>query len=193
MNNNNLVILDWDNTLFPTTWINENNIDLNNLDIKKKYFNKLDNLISILLLEIIKYSEIMIITNALPEWITICTDKVLPKTKKILKHHNIKIISARKNYKKISNNINDWKKFAFIDEIDLNIKNIISIGDDLYEYNALINLDSDNNDSKFLKSIKFIYRPTIFNIYSQLDILIYNIKKIILTKNHLDLIYHIDI
>lgn len=191
MESNNLVILDWDNTLFPTTWINENNIDLNNLDIKKKYFFKLDNLISILLLEIIKYSNIMIITNALPEWIDICTNKVLPKTKKIIKQNNIKIISARKNYKKISNNINDWKKFAFIDEINFEINNIISIGDDLYEYNALINLDSDNN--KFLKSIKFIFRPTIFNLYSQIDILIYNIKKIIFIKNHLDLLYHVDI
>ncbi len=192
MESNNLVILDWDNTLFPTTWINENNIDLNNLDIKKKYFLKLDNLISILFLEIIKYSDIMIITNALPEWITICTNKVLPKTKKILKQYNIKIISARKNYKKISNNINDWKKFAFIDEINFEINNIISIGDDLYEYNALINLDSNNNN-KFLKSIKFIYKPTILNLYSQINILIYNIKKIIFTKNHLDLLYHVDI
>ena len=43
-NKSTLIILDWDDTLFPTSWVNKNNIEiLNNTDVLyKKYFKNID-------------------------------------------------------------------------------------------------------------------------------------------------------
>ena len=46
MSNKNIFIIDWDDTLFPTTWINSNTIDLenkNSVNEYKLYFIELDN------------------------------------------------------------------------------------------------------------------------------------------------------
>ena len=46
--NNTVIVLDWDDTLFPTSWVINNKIDLtdpNNRIIYYKFFNKLDNIL----------------------------------------------------------------------------------------------------------------------------------------------------
>jgi hypothetical protein len=188
---NSLVILDWDNTLFPSTWVTKNYINLNNIENRNKYqetFSDLDNLISNLLKKIMQYSKVIIITNALPIWVKI-SSSVLPKTNYLLQ--NISVISARKNFQKISSDATEWKKLAFMAEVakelDINNKqNIISIGDASYEYNAMINL---YNNKRLLKSMKFIEEPTYEVLKDQLEVLCHNIKEIITCKTHLDLLF----
>lgn len=189
--NNSLVILDWDNTLFPTTWVTKNYINLNDLEVRNRYldfFSELDNLLFNFLKKILEYSKVIIVTNALPIWIKISSN-VLPKTQYILK--NIKIVSARKNYQKVNSDINEWKKLAFKDEVEheldiKNVQNIISIGDASYEYNALINL---YNSNRLLKSMKFLEEPTHETLKDQIEVLSDNIVNIIKHKKHLDLIF----
>ncbi len=189
--NNSLVILDWDNTLFPTTWVTKNYINLNDIEVRNRYldfFSELDNLIFNLLKKILEYSKVVIVTNALPVWIKISSN-VLPKTQYILK--NIKVVSARKNYQKLNSDINEWKKLAFKDEVEheldiKNVQNIISIGDASYEYNALINL---YNSNRLLKSMKFLEEPTHETLKDQIEVLNDNIVNIIKHKKHLDLIF----
>lgn len=189
--NNSLVILDWDNTLFPTTWVTKNYINLNDIEVRNRYldfFSELDTLIYNLLKKISEYSKVILVTNALPIWIKISSN-VLPKTQYILK--NIKVVSARKNYQKVNSDINEWKKLAFKDEVDfeLDIKkfqNIVSIGDASYEYNALINL---YNPTRLLKSMKFLEEPTHETLKDQIEVLNDNIVNIIKHKKHLDLIF----
>jgi hypothetical protein len=188
---NSLVILDWDNTLFPSTWVTRNYINLNDREVRNKYldfFSELDTLIFTLLKNISEYSKVIIITNALPVWIKICSG-VLPKTSYLL--NNIRVISARKNFQKVSTDATEWKKLAFKDEVEKeldikNIQNIISVGDASYEYNALINL---YNKNRILKSMKFLEEPTQEVLKDQLEVLIDNIKEIILYKKHLDLVF----
>ena len=188
---NSLVILDWDNTLFPSTWVTKNYINLNNIENRNKYqetFSDRDNLISNLLKKIMQYSKVIIITNALPIWVKI-SSSVLPKTNYLLQ--NISVISARKNFQKISSDATEWKKLAFMAEVakelDINNKqNIISIGDASYEYNAMINL---YNNKRLLKSMKFIEEPTYEVLKDQLEVLCHNIKEIITCKTHLDLLF----
>ncbi len=187
---NSLVILDWDNTLFPSTWVTQNYINLNDNNMRNKYldtFSELDNLIATLLQLILEYSKVIIITNALPIWVKI-SSSVLPKTSYLLK--NIRVISARKNFQQVSSDGTEWKKLAFIAEVEkeLDIKNkqnIISIGDASYEYNALINL---YNKNRILKSMKFLEEPTQDLLKDQIELLIDNIKNIITYNKHLDLV-----
>ena len=198
--NNTLVILDWDNTLFPTTWFiqkinsysgqsnyndynNQNNIDIN-LDIN---LDDLDSTLYNLLINIQKVANIVIITNAMTQWI-ISSSATLPKTKKILE--TIEIISAKEKYMHSHNNITDWKKMAFHHTtiIKPHIINVISVGDAFYEYNALISLYNKDN-KMLLKSIKFLDEPHHETLLDQLNVLNKVIHPVCASNKHLDLIF----
>jgi len=191
--NNTLIILDWDDTLFPTSWVNKHNIDIINMDktIYVKFFEKIDVSLSKLFRTLNKLGDVLIVTNALLNWINI-SSKILPVTNEIFKNNqHMKFVSARGEYSSVTNNQNEWKKFAFINELKKrshrkNINNIISIGDAEYEYNALINLHNGYH-SRLLKAIKFVRYPDNNSIHEQINILHTAIRNICLHKGNLDL------
>ena len=202
MNINNkttLIILDWDDTLFPTSWINKNNIEFlseqNRTILYNKFFHKIDDKLYDLLTKITKCGKVIIITNALLNWIDMSVN-ILPKTSKLLKLKTIKIVSARGDFSHYTNNMIDWKKLAFKRELQLllentKINNIISIGDAEYEYIALINLyENTKQKYRLLKSIKFKRNPNIDEIDEQLEITNNEIINVCTHKGHLDLVFH---
>lgn len=189
--NRTLIILDWDDTLFPTTWITTNEINLkNNMDTDKYrgYFSRIDQDLYNLLYKLLQCGIVTIVTNALINWIKLSTT-ILPKTSELL--NRIKIISARGEYQSRSSNPMDWKKFAFesvIQGMTKKINNIISVGDADYEYNALISLfDPNPSTYKLLKSVKFIKYPTKEILIDQICVLERAAIKISTTKTHLDI------
>ena len=109
-----IIFLDWDDTLFPTTWIMQNNIDL----ITKYNFNhytlfsKLDNILYKLLLKLQTYGKIIIVTNAILKWVNISLS-LLPRTDHLI-NKSILMISAREICQKNSiDNILIWKNIIF--------------------------------------------------------------------------------
>jgi len=192
--NDTLIILDWDNTLFPTTWVIKNNINIKDPETSNKYivyFHELDSVLSELLIKLQKYGKVVIVTNAMPTWIKI-SSAVLPKTAYVLQ--KIKVVSARKNHQATSPHMMDWKKLAFIEEVknemlNKKILNIISIGDAEYEYKALIDLYNSTHLSdkqKLLKSIKFMDEPSHETLIDQLQVITRSVDEICLIKKHLD-------
>lgn len=210
----NLFIIDWDDTLFPTTWIHKNNIELNRPELLEKYkiyFLELDRTISTLLESINKIGDIFIVTNANINWIKSCLSN-LALTRKTIINNNIRIVSARDSYSKNNSSPTEWKILTFqdiiediINKINKNMKpntiiNIISIGDAMYEYIALINLDnflkSYINDKNFLneknfnyllKNIKFIEKPEFDCIIDQVQVLHKNFDDIVNRLEFIDL------
>lgn len=199
--NDTMIILDWDDTLFPTSWLLKNNIDLNNIEVRNRmtnFFSSLDNILYIFLKKCMSFGTIIIVTNALPIWVH-KSSLVIPNTHTLLA--KIKIISARKNHQKFSKNMMDWKKMAFKNEAknlleNKKIVNIISIGDAEYEYNALIDLYEyelqKNKIKKILKSIKLIKDPNYELLLDQLEVLNDAIHDIVYTSKHLDLNFNLD-
>lgn len=217
----NLFIIDWDDTLYPTTWVNKNNIDINNKNLLseyKLYFIELDKTISMLLDTLNKIGDIFIVTNASINWIKSCLIN-LESTRKIIIKNNIRIVSARDSYSKYNNSPTEWKILTFqdivediIEKINVNIKpntiiNIISVGDAMYEYIALINLDNfiksyiknkniitESNINKFdylLKNIKFIEKPDFDCVIDQMQILHKNSYDIVNKLEYVDLKFRI--
>lgn len=176
---NTVFIVDWDDTLFPSTWfISKQKIETEQLLIKlDKYIEKLLN-------KMIKMGQVIIISNATLQWIQI-SSSMLPNASKIIK--NLKIISTRDKYK--------TKTKAFNDIIGTKIKfgyvNIISMGDAEYEYDALIQLNKIPKE-KYLKAIKFAKIPNYSNVVYQLKSLIENIDNIAIIKNNLDLFFRFE-
>ncbi len=190
-----LIIFDWDDTLFPTSWFVQNGINVNDEQTYKlyyKFFDKIDVLIHELLKKCINFGETIIITNATKSWVN-STLKLLKLSGNILQY--AKIISAREACKSHTNDIFYWKTITFMKEYNMRNKinsnivfNIISIGDAEYEYNALINLYNPCNNNK-LKTIKLIKEPSIDVIINQLLILNKSIDKIIYHPHNLDWVF----
>ena len=195
-NDSTLIILDWDDTLFPTTWIHKNNINIfNNKELLyDKYFKILDMLLYKLFTNLIKCGTVLIITNALLNWIDISLS-LLPKLKHLFKTVHVKIRSARGEYSHITKDPEMWKKLAFRNELkkieDIKyINNILSLGDAEYEYFALINLyqyGKNIETFKLLKSIKFIRYPSLIEIYKQIELTTKCIIDVCKECAHLDL------
>jgi len=192
--NSTLFILDWDDTLFPTSWITQHNINITSLFFENDKFKILDNILSSFLLTISNLGDIVIITNAYTEWVNF-SSRIVPTSRNII--NNIRIISARQQFNSVSPNTMDWKKFAFLNENLTKYNNIISIGDAQYEYQALVNL-YHYTANKLLKSIRFIPYSNINStdkafdiIIDQIEILNKNIKKICLSSKHYDLSFKI--
>jgi len=195
---NNIIIIDWDDTLYPTTWINKNKINFTDKIIKENYMlflKDLDNSISNLLINLNRRSDIYIITNASISWINTCLIS-LPKTENTINNGNIRKISARDIYQS-KYQAKDWKILTFSNlikdisnKVDNNdILNIISLGDADYEYNALLNIDNLNIDNRFLlKSIKFITKPEYNYILDQIEFINENYNNIIDKFGFIDLI-----
>lgn len=189
----NLIIIDWDDTLFPTSWAMKNDIsvDKNNIFI----FQKIDNMILTLLKSISIYGKIIIITNASLTWIKQCLTTVPFSSAFISK--NVEIFSAKDNYGNIyPNDVFMWKNKEFESQIKKFMyknpikKNVISIGDSEYEYNAMVSLFS------FLQiyniNVKTVRLKQISNIDFLIDQLLNlerNIKYICTVDKHIDLIF----
>ena len=190
---NTIIILDWDDTLCPTTWMMEKNIDLLNPKSRGDnilFFKRLDNKLSELLKIMISLGIVIIITNAMPEWIEL-SSSVLPKTSEILKR--IEVVSAREKYQGKAE-LSDWKRHTFKEELhkkllEKSYTNIISMGDAEYEYMALIDLYKwERMPHKYLKSIKFLKSPSDNKLMDQIDIMIENIEGICKSRRHHDLV-----
>lgn len=210
----NIFIIDWDDTLFPTTWIHKNSIDVSKSQTEYKiYFLELDKTISGLLESLNKIGDVWIVTNASINWIKSCL-MGLEQTRKTIISNNIRIVSARDSYSSNSSSPTEWKILTFQDilediigKIFNKIKpntyvNIISIGDAMYEYMALINLDNfiksymldnKNLNSKtqqfnyLLKNIKFIEKPDFDFIIDQMNVLNKNKDTIVNKLEFIDL------
>ena len=205
----NIFIIDWDDTLFPTTWVNKNSIDISKSNViqeYKVYFLELDKTINVLLESLNKMGDIWIVTNANINWVKSCLMS-LEQTRKTIITNKIRIVSARDSYSLNNSSPTEWKILTFqdilediINKISNKIKpntyiNIISVGDAMYEYIALINLDifiksyvsntsysKQNKQFKYLlKNIKFIEKPEFDFIIDQINVLNKN-KDIIVNK-----------
>lgn len=177
-----LLIFDWDDTLYPTNLLNDEK--LNTVDIDNRLYKTLSYLNN--------YGTIVIITNATRSWIDLCIDD-LPMINKFIKNKNIDIISAQDLYKEKYPSIY-WKIEAFISIMNQEkynkYNNIISIGDGVYEYKALIALANYFYDAKYkiFKTVKLVKYPSYKEYKFQLAILMKNFYKIVSTGRHMDLI-----
>jgi len=200
-NHKTLIILDWDDTLFPTSWVMKNNIDVQDENNKQKYlmlFSQLDNLLFNLLTKFLTYGDVIIVTNAMTKWVYMSCN-VLPYTLKLI-NKKVTVISARDIYSKhIPDGIKHWKTHIFkgvvndfYDEAKVHhVENVISIGDAEYELDALIDLYNDHHvdrtRKRVLKSVQLIRYPTYEVLLDQLDTLYKCSHKIVKSKKHMDL------
>ena len=179
---NSIFIFDWDDTLFPTTFlVDEDIIAQSNLSEElQKTISILEEIVLNILNYTINKGDVYIITNSSIVWFKYSFNKFFPNLKKILE--KINIISARDDYKFIYPGENKkWKEKAFLNlKTKINnslVNNIICFGDSLIELEAGRVLANQLNNS-FYKAIKFKENPEIEDLIKQLNLIVNKIDYI---------------
>ena len=165
------IIIDWDDTLYPTSFImrikpfniinsklfyapaylddfkfSTKSYDKEITEFLKNYFTKLAEEIRLLILNAQKYGEVIIVTNSEDGWVK-DTCKLMPELLPLL--DTIRIISAQDKWKHKSPVPGDWKKFEFeeiirpfIESKKNKIIKLICIGDSIDEHASILHVAS---------------------------------------------------
>lgn len=196
-----IFILDWDDTLLPSSALTADNITLSSPTISDEIAKKLETnekIVYQLLTNIINAQfNIYIVTNAEQGWVELSAKKFMPTIADLFKKYknNITILSAQTIYSWIYPNNNAVWKYMAVNEIlkhfdSDTIANIISFGDSENERTALIN-NSNKFKKNFCKSIKFVGLPSYEKLCRQLQYTIINLNNIISHRGPLDLMMKI--
>ena len=172
---NSLIILDWDDTLIPTSFLTPDGVFPEKILLSQCEFDKLKEIeknVYIVLKESIEKGQAYIITNACANWVQFSASVFYPSITDLLK--KVKIISARGEYEQsFPDNLRQWKIQAFsnlIKDFDENlVTNIICIGDSLFEMEAGRILASKFKEA-FIKTIKFREAPKLDELLKQLKL-----------------------
>ena len=172
---NSIIILDWDDTLLPTSFLSPGGIFNLDIELSKNDSEKLAKIekeVSNLLNSAIEKGEVFIITNADKGWVEFSASKFYPSIIGILS--KIKIISAREEYGNVfPGDSAKWKIQTFLDlqkYINLNlVTNLLCFGDSIIEIKAGKILASKFREA-FIKTIKFKEAPKLDDLFKQLNL-----------------------
>lgn len=169
-----LQIWDWDDTLFPSSWINSQGLSLLEESEanahQQRQLNGLAKIVEQTFRAALNLGEVVIITNAEEGWVDLSCKKFFPTLYPVLTHSGVKILSARTTYEQLGVfRPFDWKLKAFEAETSGfcqsyrrgdDVFNLLSIGDSVHEREALLRAGQNiNRDARRVKSIKLSERP----------------------------------
>jgi hypothetical protein len=172
-----LVIFDWDDTLFPTSWfVNQGFLegDVVLCSDQVAQLKRLADTIERTLKTAMSFGKVVIVTNAQQGWVELSCSNVMPALMSVLEE--VGIVSARANHEHDSQDPSEWKRLAFVREVELlhgpsdELLNVISVGDSLHEQRAAISLGNSRHNC-FAKSLKFTDSPSIEDLIEQHDLL----------------------
>ena len=129
----------------------------------------------------VNFGKTYIITNAAEGWVEFSCKKFMPAVLPILS--KTRIISARAKYEsKFPTDVPQWKLHTFLetqsDLTDGNIKNLLAIGDSMFELDAAHKLASCFQKA-LIKTIKFKELPKPNELVRQLNLVISKFEEIV--------------
>eukprot|EP01083_Nonionella_stella_P209931 760496_1 len=200
----NLLILDWDDTIFPTSVVKKH-IQLKDGNLYTPAFAKqMDELVICLkdifeeMIKIYGSENIIIVTNATYSWIydQCPVFSAFKLFLEFLKINDISIISAQSDYGHLDSECRSkWKEFAFTDICSKYFNNqndiincITSIGDSYDEFDASETV-SNSIKNRILHRIKFKFKPSIKDIIIQMRNLKSVVYKFVISTEDMEVRY----
>jgi len=174
-----LLIFDWDDTLFPTTWMQQQGLlkegALPNEE-QWAYLHRMAECAIKTLRMSIQIGHTVIVTNAGQGWIELCCAAFFESVAPLL--GEVRIVSARSDYEQLSQDPTVWKIHAFEREVetfygpvaDGRQRNIVSLGDSLHEQRALSSV-IEGVSNCCGKSVKFLVAPVVDSLIEQHEFL----------------------
>ena len=198
-----IIILDFDDTIFPSSWLASININRHSSDISENHFleiQKLDDIIFNFINSICDSSIIYIISNSDSYRIHSNSQKFLPKSYPLFL--KCIIISSRDLHSESHpDNPELWKKLTFTTLLDYLVQkfapfnsffNILSLGDQINDRDCLFFASSPHQHIINAKSIKFISKPSVDLIYKQIQFVHSHLNSILDYNNNLDIMINLE-
>lgn len=174
---NQIIIFDWDDTLFCSSYFAPNGVFLEDIDLSDSEAEALAKLefsaLHVLSLALKSNSDVYIITNSDKGWVQYSSERFLPSIYKLL--DKVIVISCRDKYENIfPGDSRKWKIEAFLElakKYNTSLStNLISVGDSLLDLEATTLLAKKFNEC-FLKLIKFKESPSVKELTRQLTLI----------------------
>jgi len=193
-----LLVLDWDDTLSPTTWIGKHGLTLQSPTVPDELRKELDAHAKkvVRTLDVAcDLGRVIIVTNAERGWVELSAKKFLPEVCSRLE--GIQIVSARTQYETEScQNPIEWKMRAFLTVARAHVSafgpdpSLISVGDSVHERVAALRawpLISQEGASPLVKCLKLPEQPGIATLGLVQDMLQATLATLVAHPSNLDL------
>mmetsp|Transcript_62304 Transcript_62304/g.196749 ORF Transcript_62304/g.196749 Transcript_62304/m.196749 type:complete len:326 (+) Transcript_62304:68-1045(+) len=165
-----LIIFDWDDTLFPTTWLRQQGLAPGHGPAPSEEQRAQLEDLAISATQALSVARalgrVVVVTNAGAGWVELSCRAFLPELARAME--GVEVISARSAYESdATRSPTDWKCLAFAREVDAyrgessfgsSFLNIVSLGDSLHEQQALACATCGVMTCQ-AKCIKFAERP----------------------------------
>lgn len=195
-----LILLDWDDTIMPTTWLvlqgligADGSIEALKMSSQQQtLLHELESKVTQALWTAMGHGRVVVVTNALEGWVQASCSAFMPSLCHVLEQ--LDIISARSMYE-CSEDASpfSWKRLAFADVLDAAFEDssnsqqhVISIGDSMYEHAALTAMQ-EQSSRHYAKSLKLMERPSIEDLIEQYCTMSENLDFFVSYEGHLDL------
>lgn len=198
---NNVIILDWDNTLLPSDWLSMMGFDINTLfQYSLPLLKAIDECekVAIAAERLIRaaqsYGQVIIVTNATAGWVEKTCSVFMPELYSLVM--SLPVISACQLYERIYVNPNMWKLQTFRREVlETLFKNepraprmVLSIGDGEAERNAVrMLIFITEYGAVTTKSLKFMDRPSPALLIEEMEKSIMALPSMITSGDNMDL------
>jgi len=172
-----LLIFDWDDTLFPTSWLQAQGLMEDGAQPDEEQWTNLQQLagrVHKTLEMATQVGHVVIVTNAQQDWVQLSCSAFMGSLADLLQ--NVDVVSARSAYEHCSQDPSEWKRLAFEQEVvflygpiaDGQKRNIVSFGDSMHEQRALVSVTKGVQDCCG-KSMKFIDGPSVEQLIEEHD------------------------
>jgi hypothetical protein len=162
---NTIIFIDFDDTIFPTTWVLAENFlmgDASKMQLLERKVVAFLNLCR-------RLGAVRIVTRAQKSWIMESTHVFMPALYALLQDIHIYSCPDMLGAAMIKSDLSKTMAFHLITSpirIQVGSLNVISIGDDKYEMQAAIYLKDTFGD--LVKTVKFKTRPTVQDLIAQI-------------------------
>lgn len=191
-----ITILDWDDTLCPTTHLGSLGLHVRDTDqLPSNLCTQLDSLATAVvnfLEDALRFGKVVIITNAQAGWVELSGHRFLSRVLSLLSRRFIKIVSARASFEqRFPNDSTAWKVAAFSHEVDVMFPNedelnVLVFGDSMSEIDAGKALSNKLPRSK-VKTVKFVESPSIDQIIGQVQLVTQSLPAIVSNPSSFDI------
>lgn len=193
----NLIIFDWDDTLFPTTWLHQQGLLKEDAEVSEEQGVQLQALASLVATTLDaakRRSAVSIVTNAEHGWVELSCRTFMPTLQAHLL--DINIVSARTRHEQHGLVApTTWKCLAFEEVVGEFFsvpdgagvaarRNIISIGDSEHEMDALKWVA--NGTECYAKSVKFVQKPCVEQLMEQHELVARSVDDVVDHGGNLD-------
>jgi hypothetical protein len=188
-----LIIFDFDDTLFPTSWLQHG---FRSESLLNEHHTEQLKILAERVLQVLhmalRLGRVVIVTNGLEGWVEMCCEEDMPSLMQIFA--KVDIVSARSKYENKSPDPSEWKRLAFQHEAELlefagatcaTQYNVIALGDSLHEQFAVKSL-TEEKANYYGKFVKFLKAPTIDQLIAQHEFVASNLSDIVEHPGHLE-------